>query len=134
MHAIWEGLHFACLQTSVYSASKASAKQLSEEEDIFRSTWNFLVKSTLLKLLFLQPMNEPGSCLGNQFGVAILVQLMNEPVVAADGFTYERAMIEQWLSNGHITSPMTNAPLPHAGLVPNFALRSAIREWQAAHP
>ena len=51
---------------------------------------------------------------------------MQNPVQAADGFTYERASIERWLRTGGGTSPMTGAPLEHARLVPNLAVRSTI--------
>ncbi|CAN8270036.1 unnamed protein product [Cochlearia groenlandica] len=56
-------------------------------------------------------------------------EVMREPRVAADGFTYEAESLREWLDNGHETSPMTNLRLPHNGLVPNLALRSAIQEW-----
>ena len=55
---------------------------------------------------------------------------MKDPHVAADGFTYEAEALRSWLNSGHNTSPMTNLPLPHLTLVPNLALRSAIKEWQ----
>lgn len=54
---------------------------------------------------------------------------MEDPQVAADGFTYEGEAIRCWLDSGHETSPMTNKRLPHTSLVPNLALRSAIQEW-----
>jgi hypothetical protein len=61
-------------------------------------------------------------------------QLFQEPVVAADGWTYERAMIERWLFGcRRCTSPMTNARLPSALLVPNLTVKSAAREWAEAH-
>jgi hypothetical protein len=59
-------------------------------------------------------------------------ELMQDPVVAADGHSYERAAIQQWLDAGHRTSPMTNLRLPHRQLTPNHSLRSAAQEWQAA--
>jgi hypothetical protein len=37
---------------------------------------------------------------------------MKDPVLAADGYTYERTAIETWLSS-HDTSPVTNAMLPN---------------------
>lgn len=55
--------------------------------------------------------------------------VMNDPHVAADGFTYEGDCIRSWLSTGRETSPMTNLPLQHDELIPNLALRSAIQEW-----
>ncbi|EOA36842.1 hypothetical protein CARUB_v10008712mg [Capsella rubella] len=56
-------------------------------------------------------------------------EVMREPRVAADGFTYEAESLREWLDNGHETSPMTNLRLAHNNLVPNHALRSAIQEW-----
>ena len=46
---------------------------------------------------------------------------MTDPVVAADGHTYERAAIEAWLKS-HQTSPMTREPLAHKNLVPNVGM------------
>lgn len=54
---------------------------------------------------------------------------MQDPVVAADGFTYEAEALKGWLESGHDSSPMTNLKLLHCNLVPNHALRSAIQEW-----
>ncbi|XP_010557142.1 PREDICTED: U-box domain-containing protein 33-like [Tarenaya hassleriana] len=59
----------------------------------------------------------------------ILQEVMKDPQVAADGFTYEAEAIKSWLESGHDSSPMTNAVLQHSDLVPNHSLRSAIQEW-----
>ena len=48
-----------------------------------------------------------------------------DPVITADGMTYERSAIERWLEHNH-TSPSTNAELPHRHVVPNFALRASL--------
>lgn len=58
---------------------------------------------------------------------------MQNPQVAADGFTYEEEALIGWLDSGHDTSPMTNMQLEHLTLTPNRALRSAIQEWQQQH-
>jgi hypothetical protein len=55
-------------------------------------------------------------------------EVMEDPVVAQDGYTYERAMITQWQARS-CRSPMTNQPMGRA-LLPNHALRSSIQEWQ----
>lgn len=55
---------------------------------------------------------------------------MEDPVVAADGFSYESVAIQQWFDNGHDTSPMTNLQLAHNNLIPNQTLRSVIQEWK----
>lgn len=59
----------------------------------------------------------------------MLQEVMKDPQLAADGFTYEAEAISTWLQRGHETSPMTNKKLLHTKLVPNLALRSAIQEW-----
>jgi serine/threonine protein kinase/ubiquitin len=53
---------------------------------------------------------------------------MRDPVVCADGHTYDRPGIEQWFAAGHETSPNTGAHLPHLNIVPNHALRNSIEE------
>jgi uncharacterized protein len=36
---------------------------------------------------------------------------MENPVIAADGHSYERGAIERWFSTGHNTSPLTGLRL-----------------------
>ena len=59
----------------------------------------------------------------------ITMLTMADPVVTADGQTYQRHAIEEWLLT-HNTSPATGAVLLHKQLVPNFALRKAIETWE----
>ncbi|CAH9072560.1 unnamed protein product [Cuscuta epithymum] len=56
-------------------------------------------------------------------------ELMYDPQVAADGFTYEGEAIRGWLGSGRGTSPMTNLTLSHLDLTPNPSLRLAIQCW-----
>ncbi|EOD04209.1 hypothetical protein EMIHUDRAFT_221293 [Emiliania huxleyi CCMP1516] len=58
---------------------------------------------------------------------------MSDPVMAADGHTYERSAIERWLATKS-TSPMTGEALEHICLFPSHILRRQIREWREAHP
>ncbi|KAM0880910.1 hypothetical protein ACQ4PT_033269 [Festuca glaucescens] len=69
------------------------------------------------------------SSIPSYFICPISQDVMNDPHIAADGFTYEGDLIRSWLSTGSDTSPMTNLPLEHDELIPNLALRSAIQEW-----
>ena len=50
---------------------------------------------------------------------------MVEPVIAADGHTYEKAAIEAWLQQ-HTMSPVTGDFLAHTRIVPNVLIKSAI--------
>ena len=58
---------------------------------------------------------------------------MIDPVNTADGQTYEREAIVEWLKS-HSTSPATNVHLESSNVVPNLKLREAIRAWQKRHP
>lgn len=50
---------------------------------------------------------------------------MEDPVIATDGYTYERYAIEDWFDK-FSTSPMTNMPIPSKVLTPNLSLKSII--------
>ena len=60
-----------------------------------------------------------------EFLCAITRECMVDPVIAPDGFSYERSAIERWF-RAKRTSPQTNAPLASTALVPNIALRGLI--------
>ena len=49
-------------------------------------------------------------------------ELLKDPVVAADGHTYERSAILQWFTQS-TRSPMTNIAVPSTTVYPNHALR-----------
>jgi hypothetical protein len=60
-------------------------------------------------------------------------KLMKEPVLASDGYSYDKTSIEPflggWIRNGQAAiSPQTMLPFPHLRLVPNHALRMSIDE------
>ena len=55
-------------------------------------------------------------------------QLMIDPVIAADGFTYEREAIELWLK-GHDTSPRNGQPLESKTVIPNHDKRQQVIAW-----
>ena len=69
------------------------------------------------------------------FVCPITGSLMRDPVMCADGHSYERTGIQRWLGGppGHDTSPLTGAQLANTALTPNFALRNSIEEWLTAN-
>ena len=62
----------------------------------------------------------------------ISLQRMCSPVIVADGHTFERRSIEEWLRR-HNTNPLTGATLRNRALVPSLALRDATRAWEVEH-
>jgi TPR repeat protein len=63
----------------------------------------------------------------NSFCCPITQELMENPVIAMDGITYERKAIEDWLSRGNQTSPSTGAILKTKLLIENVNMRSLIK-------
>lgn len=56
-------------------------------------------------------------------------EVMDDPVLAADGHSYDRNSIQQWLETKK-TSPITNKILGSKSLTPNLQLRKDIAQWR----
>ena len=61
----------------------------------------------------------------------ITMDPMEDPVIAADGHSYEKSEINAWFARGNNTSPKTGAQLDDTRLFPNHALRNAIQDFLA---
>lgn len=53
-------------------------------------------------------------------------KLFEDPVILADGHTYERSAAEEWLQTKQV-SPQTGVTLAHRKMIPNFAAKSAMK-------
>ncbi|KAJ0542171.1 putative protein kinase RLK-Pelle-RLCK-IXb family [Helianthus annuus] len=85
---------------------------------------------TMRDLVTVSPVeSENHHKIPSYFVCPIYQEVMKDPYIAADGFTYEADAIKGWLNSGHKTSPMTNLKLDHCDLLPNHALSYAIQEW-----
>ena len=62
------------------------------------------------------------------FTCPITHDLLRDPVIAQDGFSYEREMIEKWFVS-HNTSPMTGLRIKSKSLVSNIGLKGQISQW-----
>ncbi|KAI4377450.1 hypothetical protein MLD38_015073 [Melastoma candidum] len=60
----------------------------------------------------------------------ITQEVMEDPQLAADGYSYEHRAMRAWLEK-HRVSPVTRMELKHSILVPNHTLRAAIQEWRS---
>ena len=64
--------------------------------------------------------------------MAFLCTLMDDPVVASDGHTYNREEIQNWFKH-HDVSPLTNEPFEDKVLRPNMDMRKRIIAWREKH-
>lgn len=81
----------------------------------------------------------PRGCkIRDEFVCPITRELITDPVIAADGHTYDRAAIEQWIhtrrpdskggKNQLRPSPKTGQPLEHTILIPNHNLKRLLKD------
>ncbi|XP_067301234.1 WD repeat, SAM and U-box domain-containing protein 1-like isoform X2 [Pseudorasbora parva] len=68
----------------------------------------------------------------DHFLCPITRELMKDPVLAADGYSYEREAIESWINTPNRSSPMTNLPLQTTILTSNRSLKMAIQHWKSS--
>ncbi|XP_039983704.1 WD repeat, SAM and U-box domain-containing protein 1 isoform X1 [Xiphias gladius] len=97
-----------------------------------------LIESVGMRSKLLRKVEELKSdsmCSGipDEFLCPITRELMKEPVIAADGYSYEREAIEGWINTKNRSSPMTNLPLLTTLLTPNHTLKMAIGRWKTTH-
>ncbi|KAM4592877.1 WD repeat, SAM and U-box domain-containing protein 1 isoform 1-T3 [Odontesthes bonariensis] len=91
------------------------------------------LRSKLLRKV--EELRRDSVCSGvpDEFLCPITRELMREPVIAADGYSYEREAIESWINTKNRSSPMTNLPLLTTLLTPNHTLKMAIGRWKTSH-
>ncbi|XP_034534893.1 WD repeat, SAM and U-box domain-containing protein 1 isoform X2 [Notolabrus celidotus] len=82
----------------------------------------------------VEELKSDSVCSGtpDEFLCPITRELMREPVIAADGYSYEREAIESWINTKNRSSPMTNLPLLTTLLTPNHTLKMAIGRWKTS--
>ena len=73
--------------------------------------------------------NEDNASIPQELICSITHEIMKDPVVAADGYSYERQAIMKWIENENTTSPMTNDPLSSLVLIPNRTLSLLIKKY-----
>lgn len=62
----------------------------------------------------------------NQYKCPITLEIMVDPIICTDGFTYERTSI---LALTTSVSPMTRQPIDKNFLIPNNALKQLIQQF-----
>jgi hypothetical protein len=56
-------------------------------------------------------------------------RVLTDPVVACDGFTYDRRAVQEWFESGQRISPLTKQTLRSTATLPNHVVRCAVDEW-----
>ena len=128
-----ERLRFASLVAcGIANSLDAHADQLAQfkEQQVMDVAASARRLSPAQRLSWGAQRNSGNSDLGglpDEFFCSITLDVMQDPVLAADGFSYERGAIEDWFAKGHRTSPKTGAQIAHTELQPNLAIRNLIQ-------
>uniref|UniRef100_A0A3P8TGS1 WD repeat, SAM and U-box domain-containing protein 1 n=1 Tax=Amphiprion percula TaxID=161767 RepID=A0A3P8TGS1_AMPPE len=106
--------------------------QLSKETAAEMGIESVGLRGRLLRKVEALKAEQSGSEAPDEFLCPISRELMKDPVIAADGYSYERESIESWIRGKNKTSPMTNLLLQTTLLTPNRSLKMAITRWKSS--
>ena len=67
--------------------------------------------------------------LPDNFFCPITNEIMENPVITSDGYSYEKSSITRWFTIRH-TNPISNQILPNTNLIPNHTLKSIITDFK----
>ncbi|XP_061924784.1 WD repeat, SAM and U-box domain-containing protein 1-like [Entelurus aequoreus] len=119
----------------VFQANKTGGAQLSrlsKETMMEMGIESARLRARLLGRVEALKVEQSAPDCPEEFVCPISRELMKDPVIAADGFSYERESMESWLRGKKRSSPMTNLLLKTTLLTPNRALKMAISRWKRA--
>lgn len=78
--------------------------------------------------------NSRNNNIPNEFLCPVTHEIMKDPVIAEDTYTYERSTIEEIFASDPIISPMTGETLASGKLTSNRSLKEAIERYNATSP
>ncbi|XP_068184542.1 WD repeat, SAM and U-box domain-containing protein 1-like isoform X2 [Antennarius striatus] len=119
---------------SIFKANNidgAELSQLNRETATELGIESVGLRGRLLRRVEALKKEQSCSDAPDEFLCPITRELMKDPVIAADGYSYERVSIETWIRGKNTSSPMTNLPLRTTFLTPNRALKMAITRWRS---
>lgn len=98
---------------------------------IFDLTGSFTLDSHLTNGLksLLFSLTQKELDVPEDFICPITHEVMTDPVMIEDGFTYERTAILEWFSKDKITSPMTNSTLTSTEVFENEKVKREIEKY-----
>lgn len=111
---------------SVHTATLTDSQQRMVLEQVLQENGELQTRLDAMRERFGTRDGVP-----EDFYCPITTEVMDDPVFAADGYTYERSAIATWFQRSD-SSPMTREVIPPT-LIPNRSLRSRIAELDASY-
>eukprot|EP00210_Caulerpa_lentillifera_P006947 g6642.t1 len=97
------------------------------ESPVTRQATESVVKSTVNDELNYKEQMAMLAVVDDSIHCPITFEVMKDPVIAADGHTYERRAIEQWLRQKK-ESPVTRQPISSNLLTPNLVIKHVVNQ------
>lgn len=126
--------HAKEMRRQAYAARQAEREKQRDSEKARRAA-----EERLLERAYESAATPGGECeeakradIPEDYECPITCVIMDDPVVAADGCTYERSAIEKWLES-HDTSPTCGNKLQHKFLSPNRTVKNQVEDWKATN-
>jgi len=119
----WDGRH----NPSTTASLATTSLDTDTDEAVIEPTGMSPTKVDAPDLSDASRLSFDAPALPNMPACPITGEPMRDPVVAADGHTYERSAIARWLLQSD-KSPLTGSVLSHKDLVPNYMLLSSLQE------
>eukprot|EP00931_Biecheleriopsis_adriatica_P028431 TRINITY_DN16950_c0_g2_i1.p1 TRINITY_DN16950_c0_g2~~TRINITY_DN16950_c0_g2_i1.p1 ORF type:complete len:454 (-),score=95.38 TRINITY_DN16950_c0_g2_i1:82-1443(-) len=112
-------------QSAEFRGNDAGSKDTKEAEAQICAQ-----KSCTDVALMMSKLDESAAeVIDDAFICPITFEIMRDPVVTADGHSYERLAIKEWFKLDNKESPRTNIRLASTTLIGNTALKKAIQAW-----
>ncbi|XP_071379119.1 WD repeat, SAM and U-box domain-containing protein 1-like [Centroberyx affinis] len=127
-----EGLQELVSIFKAHNIDGAELSQLNKETVAELGVESVGLRGRLLRKIEALKAEHSGSEAPDEFLCPITRELMKDPVIAADGYSYEREAIESWIRAKNKSSPMTNLPLQTTLVTPNRSLKMAIARWKSS--
>ncbi|XP_052804342.1 WD repeat, SAM and U-box domain-containing protein 1-like [Mya arenaria] len=86
-------------------------------------------RAQLLECPIMQQKTVQDEGIPDEYLCPITREIMKDPVICSDGYSYERSAITNWMRNDKDRSPMTNSVLVNKELTPNRSLRTLIQRY-----
>ncbi|KAG5670890.1 hypothetical protein PVAND_001122 [Polypedilum vanderplanki] len=112
---------------STILASGSNDKQVHIWDLTGSFTLDSHISNGLKSLLMSLQINEKDVPM--DFVCPITSEIMTDPVLCEDGFSYERSAIETWFAKDKRTSPMTNMELTTTELISNTKIKMEIENY-----
>ncbi len=112
---------------SLLTECKDVAKKAQQEEETSKhlTAQRLLLYIEKIQSKYQQYMDDTY----DDFICPITQEIMDDPVIAVDGHTYDRIAIEEWFTHKRV-SPKTNSQLDSSALLPNHLIKRQITEWK----